>query len=196
MRHSDPPPFGEFIDQEFFPVLIAIAIWAMALALLFCSGCSAAGSEGARFVDPLVLSPTPELQADVEDAAARWQAATGIVIQVRPGGVPVSVVDKPRLAESCGGTAFMRERDGAFVALVDMQVIASHPQCPSREHTVLHEVGHAVCEYAVDGEHDCHTSVPGELMSTQHNLSVTIDEGSLRKVCEFAACAVFAPESL
>lgn len=175
--------------------LIAAAAYFLIIAIM-CSGCSASGDGGARFVDPLVLSPTPELQADVEAAAARWQAATGIVIQVRPGGVPVSVVEKTRLDAACGATAIMRDSDGAFLDLVDMQVIRSHPRCPSREHTVMHEVGHAVCEYAVDGVTDCHIAEPGLLMSNQHSPAVAIDEASLGRVCELAKCSSFVPESL
>lgn len=138
---------------------------------------------------PLRISPQVGIdQEQLEHAALKWEDATGIEIQVTPwGGVPVSLVDE---LDDCGKT-FSLLSDSS---IVEIKIWNTTDQRCSVAHTLLHELGHAVCRNRVLGDFECHSHGKKELMYIKSNNRMAIDEPSLTEVCSHAACVKFAPE--
>jgi hypothetical protein len=149
---------------------------------------------------PIVLSPDADTLQLVEQAALQWTAATGIPVLIGEGGIPVStaeqVVDMHGVSV-CGFTEVTRMKHSQEFVRIDRVLIATRPPpgCPGWQtgYTVLHELGHVVCNHGVDEltANDCH-SAEG-LMAEHANDTDTIDAASLDVVCSYAPCAWIEP---
>jgi hypothetical protein len=132
----------------------------------------------------LVLSSVNVPAGMLEDAAARWSAATGLDIRVGEGGVPVEFVEQAYMFGTpvCGVSA-----GPAFV-----QVSTQPPagKCRSVADVLAHEVGHALCRSFTQSG-DCHADT-GLMASPSYETA--IDGATLSAVCAFAPCSAFVPE--
>jgi hypothetical protein len=167
----------------------ALATLALALA-----ACSPAGDDGLALVEPLVLSPTVELEAATREAAEAWTAATALPIVVGADGVRVHVVDD---LENCGSTHTARRLRGELAWVDTIEIRRAVAQCGRWPRTMRHEVGHALLQhYSQDAPPpgDGHTGDGLGLMGANANATVTIDEGALGIVCSIAPCAWMAIE--
>lgn len=169
------------------------AILAVA-GLVFGVGCAAGSDVGE--VGAVVLSPTPEARADVEAAAARWSAATGIAIVVAPGGLPIELRDGVS-APAGYGVCAITESDGNGPK--SMRVDSDPPAgaCNTRANVVAHEVGHVICRtFTPHASADACHSDTGLMRHAVADLArdSVINEASLAAVCANAPCSVFAPE--
>jgi hypothetical protein len=184
-------PFAQFLVDIARRCSVATAL--LALVLL---ACGAPVDHG-----PIILSPTPETRELVEHAASEWIASTGIPVLIGAGGIPVStssdeVVDMHGVSV-CGFTEVTRMKQSHEFVRIERVLIATRPPpgCPGWQtgHTVLHELGHVVCNHGVDEltANDCHS--PEGLMATHANGTDTIDAVSLDVVCSYAPCAWIDP---
>jgi hypothetical protein len=144
---------------------------------------------------PVVLSPTVETRELVERAAAQWTRATGIPIRIAGGGIPVQAAARAldrNGAPSCGTTVVTRRvADSKFIRIEGVTIAKEPPLgCPhwSTGRTLLHELGHVICDWHVDAslDHACHSS--GGLMAAVSNETNRIDASSLETVCAYANC--------
>jgi hypothetical protein len=145
---------------------------------------------------PIVLSPSPEMRELVERAAPQWTEATGIPLRIAGGGIPVQAAARALDKDgepSCGTTVVTRRVADAKFIRIEGVTIAKEPPlgCPhwSTGRTLLHELGHIICDWHVDAslEHACHSS--GGLMAAVSNETDHVDSESLETVCAFADCA-------
>lgn len=144
----------------------------------------------------------PELLGVTERAAQRWSDATGCDVRVEAGGVRMKAYTPMFVDYLPGGRVGISERpnpDGSSetpcgIAVwgdgVEIKVLAislHHPAC-ELEHTVVHEMGHALS--GIRGH-----SGDGALASgdSEHKSGV-ITESSLALVCSGLPCAAFRPE--
>jgi hypothetical protein len=124
-----------------------------------------------------VLSPDVEIDGVVVEAAGRWAASTGYPIEVRPGGVPVRLVDRLPVGD---GT----ESRGATTA--DLRLVQIHVRAPDKPRTVLHELGHVLGGLHVDTM---------GVLSFHKGYEAVIDSASLTSVCARLPCLTFNPEA-
>ena len=149
-------------------------------------------------VDVVVLSPTtPEIEAALRAADARWEAA-GVApsrIQIGPGGAPVRLVPE-RLALAGGaGVSETRttKRGSAFAGVRWIELASLEPGI------VLHELGHALdIEFHPDAEdaegvEACAQDVAHRPLMCAHAGSA-IGEGDLAAACAAGDCSHFTPE--
>ena len=169
------------------PLSLAPGVTLLLVAL--CSSCS-------DVEHPVItLSPTEETRDLVEDAAAQWTAATGIELRVGEGGIPIKAApraldDEGR--EACATTEIVREFGTHRFRSIKELVIARTPPrgCPNWEtgRATLHELGHILCNWHVDGwpANACHSDAG--LMAAVVNATNYPDARSLETVCTYAAC--------
>lgn len=162
------------------------------LLLALAIGCSAAGEGPLDVAPPLTLTPAGVDAEIVERVAARWEAATGLPIVVGDDGVPVRRAPMVAGADNCGETG-VRWTTPSRIAWVHLSD-SPDPRCPSAEATLMHEVGHAVCERQLMGApaDKCHTD--RGLMSGHGLNTWCIDAESLANVCSYQDCTLFRPE--
>jgi hypothetical protein len=156
-------------------------------------GCSAAGEPAEFDVGPLRLTPQKGHEYTVVAAAARWEGALGLPVQVVPeGGVPVLFVPQVFVmgVEACGGLT--HTMSGRLVRIE----IATDPSGYCSGGALLHELGHAIVRHYGDDNSMApdHLELDGHLMSSPSNATTWIDEMSLELVCESVPCALFNPE--
>lgn len=164
------------------------------VAICFSALMFACGASDSDTVAPatLVLTPTTASVELVRAAAERWTAATGVVIEIGEGGVPVSFEDNtfsPR-GQNCAVT-----ESTAAGTVLSVKVDATPPAGKCREalDTLTHEIGHALCHhYDAQAWEGCHTE--SGLMKSG-GTSRLIDEPTLSRMCESVPCATFQPEA-
>jgi|SRR5690606_1995987 len=165
----------------------------IALICLGLFGCSAAGEGPSVVIPPLTLSPEGIDYALVQDAAERWEQATGLPLLVQAGGAPVRYAPMS-YDKNSGETAVHWRSDGPTEILwVHIDERRAHNQSLVG-HILLHETGHAVCEHGILGqtEDNCHSG-SGLLHRTVVG-EPCIDAASLATVCGYRDCQTFSPE--
>lgn len=165
-----------------------LKIWATVLGL--CAGCAEGKDISSQVViGDLTLTPEGDIsQEKVQEYAARWATASGTEIKVGPGGVPVRFVDE------LSGCGFTYHHMSGEVTGIDI-LKPGDPHCRP-DHALLHEIGHAVCDYGVPGWNECHSAGENDLMFHADNGVMVIDDSSLTEVCSHRNCGAFIPEAL
>lgn len=167
------------------------------VVLLLCIngwGCAAAGDAGTSVIEPLVLSPDPDMADATQGAADAWVAAAGLDIVLGTGGVHVRRVAG---LEDCGSTYTMRRGSGRLVRVdaIEVRGLAGN-DCRSDAGTMRHELGHALQHWSSPNgfppDKDGHSD---GLMAPKANSMMLVDEAALELVCATAPCTAFAPES-
>lgn len=173
----------------------AIAFLAVLLLSVNGWGCAAAGDAGPTVLEPLVLSPDPDLADATQEAADAWAVAAGLEIVLGTGGVHVRRVAD---AEDCGSTYTMRRgKSGRLVRVdaIEIRGLAGN-DCRSDAGTMRHELGHALQHWSSPNgfppDKDGHSE---GLMAPKANNMSLVDEAALELVCATAPCAAFAPET-
>jgi hypothetical protein len=168
----------------------------LCLLSLLLTACGAPVDHG-----PIALSPSDDTRELVERAASEWTQATGIDILIGAGGIPVTAAEEALDEDgnpACGITPVRRGKRSREFRAIERVVIAMRPPagCPRWQtgRTMLHEIGHVVCEFGVDGdpENGCHSETG--LMATKANETQGIDGASLEVVCAHATCTRFEPQ--
>lgn len=169
--------------------------WLLGFGLVLLLSVNEIGCAGGQDIEnvvaigPLTLSPEGEIEYDkLEEFANRWAEASGTEVAVAPLGTPVRFVEK---LDACGYT--YTDTHGKVVG-IDI-LTPGDPRCHPL-HDLLHEVGHAVCNYGVIGKKVpvCHTADGNSLMFAKDNGVMKIDEESLTEVCSHRDCGLFSPE--
>lgn len=136
------------------------------------------------------------LAMPLRQAVARWTAATGVRLEVAPGGIPVRYVVDPTWTDREGAS-----HDGACAVTVTVG-FAEGPRytqgievdstpgshggtCPPVADQLLHELVHALSPYS---EH----SADGIFAEVVRGKS--IDSAALESMCAGLPCDVFSPE--
>lgn len=165
----------------------ACIVWALALVFLtVMSGCASEPTPE----DSTLYSPTPELAEATQRAIDRINAAAGLSLRVGPGGVSISRGDAEG---ACGVTLVTEKRLKPTV----MTIAAGVEFCSNDENTIAHEIIHALRGFDAcpQGCKDDHTRERGGLFAARATEDMTIDEATLIKICEVAACTDWKPES-
>lgn len=169
---------------------IGLAIGAFVL-LGVCSGCSAGGDapEDAVICDE-TFSPAPELYDLAKESAYKWQAATGLNVCIRSGGVPVEIVPEAHddNGDLCGVAHMMwGAKTGAYKGANDIyiaEIALDNAVCKSELHVIMHEMGHVISHR--NSYDPPHTAVG--LMAYATNTITDIDIPTLEFICFRADC--------
>lgn len=150
-------------------------------------------------VDPtnpcrVALFPEDQLVSMTKSVAGRWEKATGCDIYLGVEGVSIAYSPLPSLV--CVHVEY--DRLGEIAAIV---LNSRVPECSTVETTLLHEIGHVICNSGSSTTH-CHVSGIDEtaddhvLMSSSDAIPAvsSIDSRSLQAVCSSVACSSFYPE--
>lgn len=163
-----------------------LTVAALALA------CHPGGIDVADAGAPLILTPASGLEADVRAAALAWSDATGLDIQIGPGG---AAVERAEL-DTCGLTSMRAGvvRSVQMHAALGVGTVAvPGGTCKSLAETLRHEIGHAITRHwNGTGGHPAAGLMSHEAQSAAGELRVDIE--ALEFVCAFAPCRWMMPE--
>lgn len=129
----------------------------------------------------VAFSPDEALRLYVEDAAARWSAATGCAIGIADGGTRVVLAEsilRPDGSEAPGVTD--EDESGAKTIRINRKSSARQ-----RQSSTFHELGHGL-----GGDH---TTSDGILSGSKVRRDV-IDSAALDTVCSRLPCRLVSPE--
>ena len=125
-------------------------------------------------------------------AVERWQAATGVRIDLDASGVPVEVVTDaftPR-GQVCAVT--QSSADGPLSIRIDATPPTGFGCRADAADSLAHEIGHALCRFYAPVGGDCHAR--GGVMGHRAELGSAITADTLETVCDSVPCSEFNPE--
>lgn len=160
------------------------------------AGCSAAGDGPDPIVPPEppcenAFWPEPGYEDELQQAVDMWSAALDRDICIHNSGTPVVwepqiyVKSKNYEGYACGDANINYSPDRLFES-VNYIVIAYEQSGCSSEHTILHELGHALARRGLDDTQ--HVTRPRSVMHAVSNTSAKIDQLSIDFVCERSGC--------
>lgn len=164
------------------------------LIMIFGYGCAPPPKTGLPESDRFVYDVEPAMVPAFEDAAARIEKASGIVLVDAPGGTPVALLDDSPQG-SCADTYITGWFDEGIVTSVFIDVYSGMEGCyDDLGDTLLHELIHSLRRYLADGKGTDDHSERG--VFTAKAWRPILDETSLSAICEAVECSTFNPEPM
>lgn len=140
------------------------------------------------------LFPEDSILSMTKSVAGRWEKAMGCDVYIDVTGI--SIAYSPLESFVCVSVAY--DKDGEVSSLI---LNSRVPECSTMEVTLLHEIGHIICDTGSAFGH-CHvlgldpTEDDHVLMSASDAVPKIdyIDERSLQSICDSVECSAFVPE--